>query len=98
MTHGSALIARCFTIWLVTCALVATLLLPSTPDPIFREIAVETGLNFQHFTGATGEYFMPEIMGAGTALMDYDNDGDLDAYLIQGTAFEGSKKFLFPPR
>jgi len=48
-------------------------------------------LKFHHFTGATGEYYMPEIMGAGVALFDYDNDGDLDVYLIQGTVFDPSQ-------
>src|SRR5437667_8584759 len=87
----------CRMVWLALCVLPATLLVPSTPTPIFREIAGEVGLNFQHFTGATGEYFMPEIMGAGVALLDYDNDGDLDIYLIQGTALDKGKKLLFPP-
>jgi hypothetical protein len=27
---------------------------------------------------------MPEVMGAGVALFDYDNDGDLDVFLVQG--------------
>jgi hypothetical protein len=52
----------------------------------FREVAAETGLRFQHFTGATGQFYLPEIMGSGVALLDYDADGDLDVFLVQGTA------------
>jgi len=67
-------------------------------QPLFREVAAETGLNFLHTTGATGEYFMPEIMGAGVALFDYDNDGDLDVYLLQGMKLNPSEqaKLKFP--
>ncbi|MGH9847660.1 MAG: CRTAC1 family protein, partial [Blastocatellia bacterium] len=66
-------------------------------QPPFREAAAETGLNFRHVTGATGDFFMPEIMGAGAALLDYDNDGDLDVYLIQGASLDEKKKPPFPP-
>ena len=47
-------------VWLALCTLPAVL-----PTPVFREIANEVGLSFHHFTGATGEYFMPEIIGSG---------------------------------
>ena len=74
---------------------------PAQPPekPLFRDAAAELGLKFQHFTGATGQLFMPEIMGAGGALFDYDGDGDLDVYLLQGTLLDKtqqSKNALFP--
>src|SRR5689334_7463955 len=67
---------------------------------IFREAAVETGLQFHHFTGATGQFYMPEIMGSGIAVLDYDGDGDLDIFLAQGTILEPGKALAdarFPP-
>ncbi len=69
---------------------------PEPATPLFREVASETGLNFQHFIGATGEFYMPEIMGAGVALLDYDNDGDLDIYVLQGTTLNPGGKLTFP--
>jgi hypothetical protein len=65
--------------------------------PIFREMAAEVGLNFHHLNGATGQHYMPEIMGPGVALFDYDNDGDLDIYLVQGNRLDPSAKLLNPP-
>ena len=70
-------------------------------QPIFEEIANKVGLKFQHYNGMTGKLFLPEIMGAGAALFDFDNDGDLDVFLVQGTTLEPSSdatKTLFPWR
>src|SRR6266851_4011603 len=45
----------------------------------------ETGLHFTHRSGASGKFYMTEIMGAGVALFDYDNDGDLDVFFVQSS-------------
>ncbi|MDX2267389.1 MAG: CRTAC1 family protein [Bryobacter sp.] len=59
----------------------------TTPDksagPWFEEVAAQAGLDFRHDPGLSGRYYLPEIMGAGGALFDYDNDGDLDIFLVQ---------------
>jgi enediyne biosynthesis protein E4 len=62
----------------------------AAPQALFAERAAETGLAFTHVNGATGRYYLPEEMGAGVALLDYDNDGDLDVFLVQGGAIDGS--------
>ena len=69
----------------------AELSLPGT-SAVFEEIAAEVGLEFIHDSGAEGRFFMPEHVGSGAALFDFDNDGKLDIYLIHCGGIESQSR------
>jgi hypothetical protein len=53
----------------------------------FSDRGKDAGIDFVHVNGMSGQFYMTEIMAPGVALFDYDNDGDLDIYLVQGSGF-----------
>jgi hypothetical protein len=59
------------------------------------EITDQVKLDFVHEAGVDGSYYMPESIGSGGAFLDYDNDGDLDIYLIN-SGYHGPNKEKHP--
>jgi hypothetical protein len=53
---------------------------PSGAAEIFGDITQRLGVNFRHQASHTSKKYLPETMGAGVALFDYDNDGRLDIF------------------
>ncbi len=62
---------------------------PQFPSPvIFTDITLTTKIDFKHHASPTSLKYLPETMGAGVGLIDYDNDGRLDIYLTNGALIE----------
>src|SRR5450755_3429398 len=65
----------------------------ATMGPIaFEEIAGRSGIHFIADSSPTPNKNLPETMLAGVALLDYDNDGYLDIYFVNGAAIPSLKK------
>jgi hypothetical protein len=65
---------------------------------IFQEIADKAGLSkWHHQMGTPEKAFIIETVGSGVALFDYDNDGWLDIYLVNGSTYEAQSGKATPP-
>ncbi|HUL33765.1 MAG TPA: CRTAC1 family protein [Candidatus Eisenbacteria bacterium] len=66
---------------------------------VFADITKQSGLaKFHHRSGSPAKETILETMGSGVALLDYDNDGWLDIYLVNGSTFAAMKGRETPPR
>ena len=65
---------------------------------IFQDIAAKAGLtSWTHRMGTSAKSFILETVGSGVALLDYDNDGWLDIYLVNGSTFDALSGKSSPP-
>jgi len=56
-----------------------------------RDVTNETGITFEHTDGSSGRRYIIEAMSAGLALFDYDGDGLIDIYFLNGSPLLGTE-------
>ncbi len=59
--------------------------------PRFVDVTAASGIDFRHETGAFGRKWLPETMGSGVVVLDYNGDGRQDLLFLNGTAFPGQQ-------
>ncbi len=57
----------------------------------FKNVTQDTGITFVHTHGGSGRRYIVESVSAGLALFDYDGDGDVDIYFLNGAPLEGTE-------
>ena len=64
----------------------------STPPSLpihYTDVTVAAGIDFTHYNGARGDYYYVETYGSGAGFFDYDDDGWMDIYLVNGSSLSG---------
>lgn len=60
------------------------------------DVTKETRIKFKHTDGGSGRYYIMETVSAGLALFDYDNDGDVDIYFLNGAPLKEANSRVLP--
>ena len=61
----------------------------TTPNAVFSDITEPAGIRFQHVNSASPEKYLVETMGSGVAFFDYDGDGRIDIFFVNGGRVPG---------
>src|SRR5690242_11646717 len=64
----------------------------------FVDVTAALRVQFQYLASHTSQKYLPETMGSGVALFDYDNDGRLDIFLVNGAPLSDSTPVGTIPR
>jgi hypothetical protein len=89
---GAALATTTLASWLLSSLL--TIAEPDCPIQL-RDVTRQTGINFVHTDGSSGRRYIVETVCCGLALLDYDRDGDVDLYFVNGAPLPGAR--IDPP-
>src|SRR5579884_1901653 len=64
--------------------------LPAGVNIRFTNVARQAGIDFTHFDGRTDMQYIMDQTGSGVGWLDYDGDGLMDLFLVQGSTFQGA--------
>ena len=83
-------VPRTFRISVIVLAVTSQLALPTAQGTNIRlvDVAAQSGLDLLNVSGGPNKDFIVDANGNGAALFDYDNDGDLDALIVNGSTRE----------
>lgn len=90
MRRGAFTVRSSFCVVCLTALFAASV----TADVAFHEVAEDSGVAFTHESGAIGKRWTLEITGAGVGVLDYDGDGRLDIWVVQGGPLQDRAKTL----
>src|SRR5262245_33238172 len=62
---------------------------PVPPKVRFEDVTTAAGIRFRHANGAAGKKLLPETMGAGVAVLDFDRDGKPDLFFVNSRSWPG---------
>lgn len=63
----------------------------------FNDFTVQSGVRFHHYDGNSGRKYVMETTCSGLGLFDYNNDGFLDIYFVNGAILPGAADTISPP-
>jgi hypothetical protein len=65
---------------------------PQSAQAWLADVTEDVGIHFVHDVGPIGTYFMPESVGSGAAIFDFDGDGRMDVFLLQNAGTNSTIK------
>jgi enediyne biosynthesis protein E4 len=60
--------------------------------PRYENVTGKSGIDFKLISGSSSKAYILESMGGGVGLVDYDNDGWVDIYLVNGSTLEDERQ------
>ena len=97
-SEGLGLLCRRWRIvlWLMGACQLPALAAPAEGPIVFRDVTQQTGITFRHTDGSSGKRYIVETVSAGLASFDFDGDGDVDIYFLNGAPLRGSRVDVTP--